>query len=223
MGQFIDLTGQRFGRWTVIDRAADHFTKSGRPIVMWLCRCDCGNKRPVDGLSLRSGKSVSCGCYRIENSRRMTTKRNEEKPPKYNGMYDKRLYGVWYNMKNRCSNPNHKSRKIYYDRGISVCEEWNGSYESFCKWAYSHGYNEHLTIDRIDNEKGYCPDNCRWVTSKAQGNNRRNNHLVEMFGEVHTLAEWSEKLGVSEYRMWYYSSKGFSDDRLREKLGVIDV
>lgn len=217
MPNFIDLTGQRFGRWTVIDRASGRFTKSGRPIVTWRCKCECGMERDVDALSLRSGKSVSCGCYRAENSRAMTTERNRRNA-RYEGPFDKRLYQIWYSMNLKCYDETHKSYSCYGGRGISVCEEWRKDYLPFREWALSNGYKDNLTIDRIDVNGNYEPSNCRWATIRQQANNRRTNHVIEANGEKHTLKEWSEILSVSEYVAWYYASRGYTGDRYYSKL-----
>lgn len=217
MPNFIDLTGQRFGRWEALGQAQRHYTKSGRPIVMWRCRCDCGTVRDVDGLSLRSGKSVSCGCYRADNSREMMVKHNIENA-KYDGPYNHRLYNSWYGMIERCYNKKHKSYHNYGGRGITVCDEWRKSYLSFREWALSNGYKDYLTVDRIDVNGNYEPSNCRWATTKEQGNNRRTNHMVEANGEVHTLTQWADIFGVRLDRVQYYVKRGYSGERFFKKM-----
>ena len=112
------------------------------------------------------------------------------------GMSNTRLYSIWRDMKNRCNGLKEKDKKNYFDRGITYCTEWE-TFESFRDWALSHGYREDLTLDRINNDKGYSPDNCRWVTRSVQNNNTRQNHFITYNGEIHTLKEWSDILGIN--------------------------
>lgn len=112
------------------------------------------------------------------------------------GQWKKKIYAVWRDMKQRCSNPNNKSFKNYGGRGIKVCDDWIEA-KNFIDWAYANGYDETLTLDRIDSDKDYCPSNCRWVTMKVQQNNKRNNHFITFNGKTKTIKEWSEETGIS--------------------------
>ena len=174
MGNLIDLTGQRFGRLVVIGRGADYLTSGGHKFARWRCKCDCGNIVLVKSVHLRNGITKSCGCISAE----LLEKRN-----RVHGMRYTKLYEVWKGMKSRCENPKHIGFKDYGGRGISVCEEWRDDFLQFYEWAVGHGYADGLTIDRIDNEKGYSPENCRWVTRAFQNAHKRNNHLIE-FSEI---------------------------------------
>lgn len=186
-----DLTGQRFGKLVVLKEAPSQKRKDkkGRK-KMWECICDCGNKTITLQELLVSGKTRSCGCYVVEHGKAQANP--ESVTRKY-----KRLYGIWRGMKNRCNLPNDQHHEIYYDRGIKVCDDWNNSFISFKDWALSHGYNDNLSIDRIDNDKGYSPDNCRWATTKEQGRNKRKNIRYNVFGKQLTAIEVEEIYGIN--------------------------
>lgn len=171
MPPLIDLTGQRFGRLTVINRAG--INSYGKPT--WNCLCDCGNYVVINAHELRNGDTKSCGCFKNEQIR----------IPHYThkGTHD-RLYKIWASMKTRCTNPKCKEYKDYGARGIRVCQEWMSSYEKFRNWAISAGYNAtaergECTLDRIDVNGNYEPKNCRWVSTYIQNQNKRNKKAGE--------------------------------------------
>lgn len=183
----VELTGQRFGRLTPIEWTGKK-TKSGHNYI-WLCKCDCGNYVEVSTGDLRSGSTVSCGCY---------TRDRMSKLNRTHGGRKERLYLVWMDMRRRCRDPKDVEYENYGGRGISVCDEWQ-SYEPFRAWAMSHGYDEtakqgQCTLDRIDTNKGYYPENCRFVDMKVQCNNKRNNCLVTYNGKTQTAAQWEREL-----------------------------
>lgn len=185
MGRFIDLTGRRFGRLTVIERACHEDKRR----VYWVCRCDCGNYSIVAGDDLKSGGTSSCGCLERENLERISKM-------SVHGMSKSKLHRVWRMMKDRCSNTKNKKYRIYGGRGIAVCEEWLNDFQTFYDWSMDNGYMEGLSIDRIDVNGNYCPENCRWATPKQQSNNTRNNHFLHHNGEAHTISEWAEITGI---------------------------
>lgn len=173
-----DITGQRFGSLTV---------KKYLGRSKWLCVCDCGKETEATTSHIRSGHTKSCGCRRVYVTGEVHRKHGETKS---------RLYCVWQKMRSRCRRTSDKSFDRYGGRGIQVCEEWARSFEAFAKWAHENGYAENLSIDRIDNDKGYSPDNCRWTDSTEQANNRRSNRLITHNGQTKTLAQWAREKGV---------------------------
>ena len=182
MPKKIDLTGQPFGRLVVIREAGR--TKDGK--VLWLCRCECGNVVTVRGDSLRDENTTSCGCYNRERVVEAHTT---------HGMNKTRLYDVWQAMLRRAGvykGATEEDRRLYQDRGITVCDEWL-VFENFRDWALSHGYSDDLEIDRRDNDKGYCPENCRWVSRRENVNNRRNTIRLE---DGTSLAMLCTKVGI---------------------------
>lgn len=182
-GALEDLTGRRFGRLVVVSRSEN---ASGRTV--WNCKCDCGNKKKVHAVNLKKGRTKSCGCWHDKYSGTGS---------KTHGMSKTRLYRVYRMMISRCYCPNTSKYKDYGGRGITVCKEWLDDFMNFYNWAMENGYDENAkfskcTLDRKDVNGNYEPNNCRWITNKEQGNNRRNNHYVEINGETKTIREWCE-------------------------------
>ena len=190
-----DITGRKFGRLTAIRYAG----KSKGKQTLWECKCDCGKNVIVHHQNLKSGHTSSCGCFNLES----TIKRSST-----HGGSKTRLYTIWHDMLNRCYKENHRCYKDYGGKGVFVCDEWKNDKESFCLWALSHGYKPGLSIDRIDNDKNYCPDNCRWVTMHQQSLNTSKNVKITYDGKTQTLKEWANELGIKNTtlhnRIHYY-------------------
>lgn len=170
MGKAIDLTGRVFHRLTVLARAGRN--NHGR--ITWLCKCECGKQAIAAGDLLRRGGVKSCGCLMALHGKSRTP-----------------LYHIWTGMRTRCTNP----VKNYGARGISVCKEW-ADWGTFEKWALIHGYAKGLTLDRRDNNEGYSPENCRWVTSAIQNRNKRTNHLLSFQGKIECLTDVAAATGI---------------------------
>lgn len=200
MGKLNDLTGKKYARLTVIERAGSTPHKK----ALWRCRCDCGNEVIVIGSHLLNGNTNSCGCYKID-----TTKVRQSS----HGKSKTRLYHIWKNMRQRCDNPNKPDYKYYGGKGISIDDRW-GDYSVFEKWAIENGYREDLTIDRIDVDGNYCPENCRWVSMVEQARNMSRNRFITYNGETHCLSEWGEILGISSKVLGHrINTYGWSIDR----------
>lgn len=201
MGNLIDLTGQRFGRLLVIGRAEN---TQGRK-TKWICQCDCGKRAAVETANLKSGRQKSCGCLRNEKSLIRIANYNKE----HQSSRQKRIYKIWLSMRNRCYRKNHMAYPWYGGRGIRICEDWT-NYETFERWALLSGYGPGLTIDRIDVNGDYTPENCRWVTRKDQAYNRRDNHRLTFQGETLTITEWANRIGCTPTCIYYRLSAGWT-------------
>lgn len=217
--QFEDITGRKFERLTVIRFLGNN----ERDVIQrnWLCQCDCGRTIKANAYTLKQGLLKSCGCLKEE----MKPWIGEiSKKYKYS---NKRLYSVYKAMVERCTLPKCRSWHNYGGRGVKVCPEWLGDngYDAFAEWALSHGYDPdaprgQCTIERIDTNGNYCPENCTWKTNQQQQNNRRGNIVVEYNGETHTLMEWSTILGIRYSSLRYhYRLKKRSIDEIRAIFG----
>lgn len=204
-----DLTGNKFGRLTVLYRVSDSIAPSGYKTVIWRCRCDCGNEVIVRGKCLTGGVSKSCGCFAKELMSQRTSKHNG---------FGTRLYSVWNSMRQRCNNPKHHAYQNYGGRGISICNAWN-DFAVFRDWALSTGYAEDaargkFTLDRIDVDGNYTPENCRWADMRTQTNNRRETVHVTYMSETHPLTEWANITGIKYHTLWSRYKRGLSPEMI---------
>lgn len=207
MGKFIDLTGQKYNRLFVAERASDHVFPNGKKEARWKCICDCGNEVFVAASHLKSGHTKSCGCYALEMSKCKEVKHRKHGLTFEAGRKQTRLYRIWTQMKTRCYNRNDEHFKDYGGRGIAVCEEWRNNFKSFHEWAVANGYADNLTIDRINVNGNYEPSNCRWATTKEQSNNKRNTPILTFEGVARTLLEWAEITGIKYQTLfWRYKA-----------------
>lgn len=179
----LDLVGKKFNRLLVVKKAGRKNYK-----VMWECVCDCGNTTFVNTFYLINSKIRSCGCLHKEQLIERNTTHNQRHT---------KLYETWKKMRDRCNRPNATQYKDYGGRGIKVCEEWDKSFQAFYDWSYANGYDDNLTIDRIDNNKGYYPENCRWATYKEQMRNKRTNHIITYKNQSQCISQWCEELNLS--------------------------
>lgn len=196
----IDITGQKFGRLTVIGLDDERSVRK----TYWMCLCDCGKMKSVRSDCLKNGTVTSCGCRKKEQDRENLTKHHSHLQS------GTRLYEAWQGMKKRCYNE-HDSRYNNYDgRGIKVCDEWKNDFAAFYEWALNTGYSEELTIDRIDVDGDYEPNNCRWADIKTQCNNRTSNIKIKIGNATKSLQEWCDIFEV-EYKKTYarYRRNGF--------------
>lgn len=210
-GKILDLTGHKYGRLTPLKMVERNSSNK----VQWLCLCDCGNTVKVTTGHLRSGHTKSCGCYNIDSSVESSTTHNGK---------GTRLYEIWEGMKKRCNNPNSKYYHLYGGRGICVCDEWQNDFSAFRDWAMANGYEDNLTIDRMEVDGNYEPSNCRWATRKEQNNNTRRNHIITVGGVSKNIAQWSEYLGIKRYAIDSAYKRGkdlpeFVERLISEKAG----
>ena len=178
----------------------------GRTDQTSVVKCDCGNVKTVANSNLRSGRQHSCGCTRGNPRKHGDAKRGKTTV----------LFKKWSGMLYRCSNPRCKN---YFGRGITVCEQWKESFSAFRNWSYANGYAEglNLSIDRIDNDKGYSPDNCRWVKLNKQSSNRRCCVKLTAFGKTQNISDWSKELGINEATIRYRIKHGLGHEEALRK------
>lgn len=200
MGKVKDISNERYGRLIVVS-----FAGIRKHRAMWACKCDCGREVTVASDNLQSGTTQSCGCIRKEKHKETHYK---------HGRTPKRLYNIWNGMRQRCEDRNHHKFRIYGGRGISVCDEWSGEngFIAFREWALTHGYSENLSIDRIDVNGNYEPQNCRWATAKEQALNTRFNKYYDGLGTSKRASEWAEYFGINRTTFYRRLRRGLTID-----------
>lgn len=211
-------------RLSIIEPAR-YISKSRKSYPGYLCQCKCGNTKIVKKSDFLNQKVKSCGCLVREFNRgkignnygsfKRSNNNSQNKLPKY-----KRLHSIWKNMKQRCLNQNFPKYKDYGERGISVCSEWAGKngFMNFYHWAMNNGYSDELTLDRKDNDKGYSPDNCRWVNDEVQRSNKRTNVYISYGGVTKTVAQWAKILCATPECLHYRIKNGLPNENVL--LGV---
>lgn len=198
--QLKNLVGRQFGELIVLKRNPVN-SKSGN--ARWDCKCSCGNIATVIGSKLRNGTTKSCGCAR--------------KSKIAQGFSKTRIYIIWSLMKKRCYRNENENFKHYGGRGIEVCDEWKKDFIAFRSWALSNGYADNLSIDRIDVNGNYEPKNCRWVDTKTQANNRRNNRIIIYLNNEYTVSEFADFLKVSYWTVRNQLKLGWPIEKIVQK------
>lgn len=184
----IDLTGRKFGLLTVIREG-----KTVNKNRAWRCKCKCGKVKNILGSNLTGGRSKSCGCLQKENA---------SKASKTHGGAGTRLYNLYKGMKQRCTNQNLPSYKYYGGKGITICEEWLSDFSKFKEWCLRNQYTDQRTIDRINPNGNYCPENCRWVSFEKQQNNKLNSVFITINNEKKTAAEWAKENKINKQTLY---------------------
>lgn len=204
MSTLKDLSGQAFGKLIVLRRGEN--TKSGN--ARWVCQCDCGKVSSVVGSHLRSGHTRSCGCNLISDQAK--------------GHAKERIYRIWTGMHRRCYNPDSDNYKWYGGSGIEICKEWH-DFLTFRKWALENSYTDKLSIDRIDSEGDYSPENCRWQTQKQQMNNVSSNKIISYKGKEYTQSEFAEKYNLKYHTVRNRLRLGWSLNRIVNTPEMVDA
>lgn len=208
MGTFINLLGKRFSRLKVVSRAESGMNTYGRPITRWLCQCDCGNTSVVPTSRLTGGKTSSCGCFHYERlaASNMT-----------HGLRKTRAYSAWSKMKDRCFNERSKKFYLWGGRGITVCDEWKSDFAAF--FSHMGECPPGMSIDRIDNQRGYEPGNVRWATPLQQSNNLRTTKKLSIGSDTRTITEWAKEFGCSRDALKLRLRRGQTIEQIANAFG----
>lgn len=216
-----DITGHRFGRLTALEVVGTAPNHGG---YLWRCKCDCGNEHIVAYAKLSHGRVRSCGCLRKEISMERQLKHASARRNKRT-----RLYSIWLGMRERCSYPQNVSYPAYGGRGIKVCNEWASDFDKFRNWALSNGYNDTLSIDRIDSDLDYSPENCQWIPLSENCAKQRKSRFITIDGVTKSITKWAKTIQIAPCRLSeYFKSKGVEATRLflyetLKKKGVLPL
>lgn len=202
-----DITGQKFGKLTAIKLDHIEHIKTGT-VHYWLYKCDCGNEKVIRKGEVSQGGSQSCGCFLKESVQKRSTK---------HGQSYSRLYRIMHDMKQRCLNPNNKNYKHYGERGITICKNWLDNFDNFYNWAINYGYQDNLTIERINFNGNYEPSNCKWIKKAEQVKNTRKIRFITANNETHCLGDWARKFNIEYNTLKYHVDK---DENYIQKLLV---
>lgn len=200
-----DLTGKKFNKLLV----KGYIGKNDKNQALWLCMCECEKYIVVNTSSLKNGHTKSCGCLKSE----LTIQRNKTNVHIKHGKARTRIYRIYQGMKERCYNKNNERYKNYGKRGIIICDEWlnkENGFINFYNWAMNNGYTDELTIDRINVDSNYEPNNCRWITNKEQQSNKTYHHLLDYNGKIQNIAKWSEQTGLPYDVIWRRIEDGWN-------------
>lgn len=206
---FKNRAGEKYGRLT----ALEYLYTNKRRKAVWLCKCDCGNIVQISSEKLSTGNTKSCGCLHSDKSKEKI-KTLIKKQTKYTRKFEKEISIIFNQMKQRCYNKKCKAYKNYGGRGIKICDEWLENFNSFYLWSIKNNFNSNLSIDRIDVNGNYEPNNCRWITNLEQQNNKRNNKYLEFNGQKHTYAEWSRILNIPSSTISDRIKRGYDTEQI---------
>lgn len=195
--------GKKYGKLIIID-FEKHKRKTGYDCWYWLCKCECGNIKLLYPAEVKNGKIKSCGCYKDNLAKLRMSKHNQS---------TSRLYHCWQDMKARCYRKTHHKYLLYGNRDIRVCDEWLNNYDNFSEWALNNGYSNDLTLDRINVNGNYCPENCRWATPLQQSQNRRNTKKIIVDGVEMLLTDACKKFNISYYSVYGRLKSGWDIEK----------
>lgn len=196
MRKIKDIIGLKFGKLTAIKRMENKGHNQ-----FYLCKCDCGKEKVISKSSLILGRTKSCGCLKscllAKRNRKYKLAEKMHKKNTTHNLSKTTIYKKYLGIKERCFNKNCEAYKYYGGRGITVCDEWKNNFQNFYDWAMSNGYKDNLTIERIDFNGNYCPENCKWIPRSEQTKNRRNVHKITYKGKTQSLSDWARELNIN--------------------------